>query len=193
MAGSEEAPARRIRGKSSVRGRSPNPKSLKKAAKDARENRGKSKKVAEVSPGLVTPPPKSRNNPGDVSGSSASKDLRRKISFSKDDTTLVIEPENPRPNKDMKLKEAEEIWKSMTKDPISICVIFESIHSIRHKSYNISHTFTIWQDRERPKAAEKKGDQEWELIRCGRWDWGQEKVVVSICKTRGVPKGKRTS
>ena len=114
MAGSEEAPARRIRGKSSVRGRSPNPKSLKKAAKDARENRGKSKKVAEVSPGLVTPPPKSRNNPGDVSGSSASKDLRRKISFSKDDTTLVIEPENPRPNKDMKLKEAEEIWKSMT-------------------------------------------------------------------------------
>ena len=131
MAGAEEAPpARRIRGKSTVRGRSPNPKSLKKAAKaaKAKENKGTSKKVAEVNPaGFVTPPPKGRTNPGDGSSSSASKEVKRKIVFG-ENTTHPIEPENPGTNKDMKLKEAEEIWKSMTKDPISVCVICKSTH-----------------------------------------------------------------
>ncbi|CAK9088364.1 Midasin (Dynein-related AAA-ATPase MDN1) (MIDAS-containing protein) [Durusdinium trenchii] len=85
-----DVPPCRVRGKSAPRGRSPNAKALKKAAKANRRDGS----------GYVTPPPrpKKRDTSSDVDS------CRQKISFGKN-SVFNIEPENKAPD----LKEADAI------------------------------------------------------------------------------------
>lgn len=73
-------PLTRVRGKSTPRAKSPDPRSLKKAAK-----------------ALVTPPPKGSNKSERKSSSSSGKkaqDAQRKLSFGKNSETAIV-AENP--------------------------------------------------------------------------------------------------
>ena len=102
-------PTHRVRSKSAPRGRSPDPKSVKKAAA---KNRSAHKKVADAA--LVTPPPKPRvGSPGARSSdSSRSKGpCPKRISFGAN-SVHDIDAENP-PPKDMAVKEADKIFASM--------------------------------------------------------------------------------
>lgn len=90
-----EAPTRRIRSKSAPRGRSPNPKMLKQAAK------------ASASGGAyVTPPPKQA---AVVSPTSGGEKVRRSITFGAN-SVHPIKAENQRP---MNLAEADKILGAM--------------------------------------------------------------------------------
>ena len=96
-------PTHRVRSKSAPRGRSPDPKALKKAAARAKTAK---KGGAKEDPNFVTPPPKARNHsPGEASGSKAP---RRRISFG-ENSVHPIAAENPPPAKEMEVKEADKI------------------------------------------------------------------------------------
>lgn len=83
------APTHRHRSKSAPRGRSPNPKSLKKARKASAEAR---------TSGYVTPPPRRKPEASPVDSSQSKDSLRKSISFGKN-TTFHIQAENPGNNK----------------------------------------------------------------------------------------------
>ena len=111
-------PTHRVRGKSAPRGRSPDPKSLKKAAKAAKERERRSKKEHV---GLVTPPPKTKTTPSSSQSSAPKESCRKRISFGPD-TVHEIDPEN-KTNKDMKIEEADQILASLKKDPTPIIFV----------------------------------------------------------------------
>ena len=97
------APTHRVRGKSAPRGRSPNPKELKKAAK-----------------GLTTPPPNTKKRQAESSGSS--KGVARQLSFGKSSTVDIV-AENPAgPHKagdsSMNLAKADKIFDTISKEPL---------------------------------------------------------------------------
>ena len=102
-------PTHRVRSKSAPRGRSPDPKALKKAAAKHRSNQ---KKVAPDA-AFVTPPPKPRVGSPGASDSSRSKGPvpQRKISFG-ENSVHSIEAENP-PPKDMAVKDADKIFEAL--------------------------------------------------------------------------------
>ena len=106
-------PTHRRRSKSAPRGRSPDPKALRKAAKHAKKDKGKTKDEA-----FVTPPPKGRTS--SPAGSSSSKtDVKRKISFGPT-SVHKIRAENP-PQKDMDVSEADAILAAMQDTPTFSC------------------------------------------------------------------------
>ena len=106
------APTHRHRSKSAPRGRSPDPKSLRKAAEKAKKTKGKD----EAS--FTTPPPKSRTC--SPAGSSTSKqDVKRRISFGPG-SVHSIRAENQR-KKDMDVNEADAILAAMQDTPIFSC------------------------------------------------------------------------
>ena len=95
------APTHRHRSKSAPRGRSPNPKQLKKVAK-----------------GLVTPPPK--QSKADSSRSGSEKKPKRRLSFGPGSTTEIM-AENPPGNSpygEMKLSKATEILEALKKEQL---------------------------------------------------------------------------
>ena len=97
------APTHRHRSKSAPRGRSPDPRALRKAAKS----------IKDKSSGYVTPPPNSSKDDRS-SGSKKSDPVRRKISFG-ENKVHHIEAENISPA-DMSSKRAAKIISSL-KDP----------------------------------------------------------------------------
>ena len=101
-----EPPKVRIRNKSAPRGRSPNPKDLKKA-KEA------------VTKGLVTPPPAGKKRRAESTGSGSSKEVARQLSFGKD-SVHHIEAENKAgssPYGDMKKEQVDKVWAALEKAP----------------------------------------------------------------------------
>lgn len=99
------APTHRHRSKSAPRGRSPNPKQLKKVAK-----------------GLVTPPPKQSKADSSRSGSEKKPKakLNRRLSFGPGSTTEIM-AENPPGNSPyggMKLSKATEILEALKKEQL---------------------------------------------------------------------------
>lgn len=96
------APAHRVRGKSAPRGRSPNPKDLKRAEKKVKGT------------GLITPPPKLRA----PTPSSTTPTTTRKLSFSDETKVHEIEAENSRKGKrqPMKSEHADAIFNKLKKD-----------------------------------------------------------------------------
>lgn len=106
------APTHRIRSKSAPRGRSPDPRALKKAAARAKAS---SKAAAKGDPSYVTPPPRNKKgSPASSSRGDKNKQLARKISFGNNTEHKILAEHDP--PKDMKLSEADEILKSI-KDP----------------------------------------------------------------------------
>lgn len=107
------APTHRLRSKSAPRGRSPDPRSLKRAAE---KSKAKSKE-ATGSTGFVTPPPKVKGgSPASSSTSrvSAPKQIARKISFG-GNVEYPIRAENDAP-KSMEIAQADAILNAI-KDP----------------------------------------------------------------------------
>ena len=116
---SSAAPTHRHRSKSAPRGRSPNPKQLKKVAK-----------------GMVTPPPKPSKVDPSQSGSEKKpkeKKINRKLSFGPNSTT-EIRAENPPGNSPyggMKLSKATEIVEALKKEILgweTMGFKFDSVH-----------------------------------------------------------------
>ena len=94
MPGASGAPTHRHRSKSAPRGRSPDPKSLKKAATKAKQNDA-----------YTTPPPRKTSK----ESSSSNLKVRRAITFKDEDRIHEIEAENKGPG----LKKADEILKQL--------------------------------------------------------------------------------
>ena len=107
------APTHRHRSKSAVRGRSPDPKALKKANEKAKKQRKQDKKMKEVADAFVTPPPKVRNQSPGAPSTTPKTEVKRKISFAKENTVVPIEAENPAPSKEMGSQEADKILNDM--------------------------------------------------------------------------------
>ena len=94
MPGASGAPTHRHRSKSAPRGRSPDPKSLKKAATKAKQNDA-----------YTTPPPRKTSK----ESSSSNLKVRRAITFKDEERIHEIEAENKGPG----LKKADEILKQL--------------------------------------------------------------------------------
>ena len=109
MAAKPVAPTHRHRSKSAPRGRSPDPKALKKAAKEAKKEKTKEKSPAPGS--LVTPPPKVKV----CSPPTAPKKdpTQRKLSWGKN-TVHDVDTEHKKP---MNAKEADAILADMKEPP----------------------------------------------------------------------------
>lgn len=117
-------PNYRIRSKSAPRGRSPDPRSLKKAA--ARAKSAKSAGEAGTA-AFVTPPP--RRTKRESPSSSKPKEVRR-ISFG-NNSEHQIKAENDLP-KDMKLEEANAILKAIKDPELFFCRVRVSYTCISH-------------------------------------------------------------
>ena len=164
------APTHRHRSKSAVRGRSPDPKAIKRAAKEAK------KAAAAKAPSnpYETPPPKPRvQSPG----TSGPKGVARKVSFTDKDSVHDIKAENEGPNKDMKLKDADKIFAAI-KDPqnvwdervyVCVCDCFGIINSRKHslgfkKQSHRSHVRT-----RKPTAQSLLKKTAHQTVRRNRW------------------------
>jgi len=113
----------RVRSKSAPRGRSPDPRALKKAAA-----RAKSAKSGEAdTAAFVTPPP--RRTKRESPSSSKPKEVRR-ISFG-NNSEHQIKAEND-PPKDMKLDEANAILKAIKDPELFFCRARVSYTCISH-------------------------------------------------------------
>ena len=105
MAAKPVAPTHRHRSKSAPRGKSPDPKALKKAAKEAK----KGKENKDQAPGsLVTPPPKVRNSSPERSAPQKEPAQRRLTWGTNSVHDIVAEG-----GKGMDEREANEILKNM--------------------------------------------------------------------------------
>lgn len=97
-------PTHRVRGKSAPRGRSPDPKALKKAAA-----------AAAKQDAFVTPPPKASKR--DRSSSASKTDaVPRKLTFGKNQEFEIL-AENRAPTEEMKAKKADKIYETLKKEP----------------------------------------------------------------------------
>lgn len=104
MVAMPEPVLRRHRSKSAPRGRSPDPKSLKKAAKEARRA------------GLVTPPPRPVKEKSSSDVKSRGRVTPHRISFG-ENTEHPIVAENRPPTKEMNIKQADAILQQLKDCP----------------------------------------------------------------------------
>lgn len=119
MAPTYPAPTHRHRSKSApraVRGRSPNPKELKKAAKAAKAAKAKPTKAKADDSAFVTPPARSKVD----RSSSSSKQVKKKLKFGEVTTTDIVAENRPGdsdyPTKTMDSGKANKIVDKLKKD-----------------------------------------------------------------------------
>ena len=137
-------PTHRHRSKSAPRGRSPDPKALRRAAEKAKKTKGKKDEA------LVTPPPKTRNS-SPTRSSSSSKEVRKKITFGPN-SVHEIAAEN-KPQKEMDVSEADAILAAM-QDTIVSCdsllciptcssIVSTSFQNLNIHTASLSTSFTL--------------------------------------------------